>query len=115
MHVGADTSESFRCIDADCQSVTFSGSTLYPAPGHYQRAPSGESYHFDKVSTDTMSGSTHTIQRYASTVSYPDGEIITYVYDSGYLPGDTFNRTFYRPNRISSNTGYYITVCEVGR
>jgi RHS repeat-associated protein len=108
VHSGAETSESFQCLNGDCQGVTFSGSRLIGR--EYTRAPGGEVYHFNVLSLDATSGSTHTTLYYASSVSYPDGETISYTYDSGFEPGDVFNQTFYRPNKISSNTGYYITV-----
>lgn len=107
-HVGGDTSESFKCSDADCQSVTWSGSILNVPPHNYQRAPGGEVYHFTLLSLDQISGNMRTLRYYASTVTYPDGEVISYTYDTGQAAGDP--STYYRPTQISSNTGYYITV-----
>ena len=111
VHVGASTSESFRCTDGDCQSVTYTGSRLIGIHGgSYNRAPGGEHYSFSVVSTNATSGNTHYYQYYAATASYPDGEVITYTYGDGFMAGDPFNRTFKRPLKLQSNTGYYITV-----
>jgi hypothetical protein len=75
VHVGASTSEAFKCTDADCVSVTSTGSELLPAPAHYQRAPGGEIYHFNVVGTNAVSGNTHYYQNYASTVNYQKRQI----------------------------------------
>lgn len=104
-------SESFKCVEADCVSTTGSGSRL-PVPGLYTRAPSGEHYHFDLTHLDQMNGTHHDLQKYASKVSWPDGQHIDYTYDLGYVPNDPTipPRTFYRPIRLQSSTGYYITI-----
>jgi len=107
VHIGASTSESFKCPEGDCVSTTGSGSRL-PGPSFYQRAQGGEFYTFNLVHLDEMNGTHHDIQRYASKVTYPDGEVITHTYDLGYVTG--LNRTFYRPTRLTSSTGYYITI-----
>jgi RHS repeat-associated protein len=110
VHTGNETSESFQCVDADCQGVTWSGSILTAPPHVYQRAPAGEVYHFDLLSEDLISGNKRSIRYYASRLSYPDGEAITYTYDKATAAGDTSGTNYYRPTKISSNTGYYITV-----
>ncbi len=105
------SSESFRCLDWDCTSVTLSGSTFVPTGTHHQNgrytvANSGEVYHFNVVSTDSVTGSTRTVQSYASSIDYADGERITFTYDSAGCG----LATCYRPNRIETNVGYFITV-----
>src|SRR5207253_10851811 len=74
--------------------------------GRYMRAGSGEFYNFTVVSSDSLAGSTRTVQSYASKINYADGEIVTFTYD-GAACGLA---TCYRPNRIETNVGYYITV-----
>jgi hypothetical protein len=115
VHYGGPSSESFQCVDFDCNSVdgygavSGTGSTILPTEGgraSYQRAPSGEIYDFDQLSTSVCTpGSCHYLS-YASTVNYPDGEILTYSYDTVVYNGVTY----YRPNRISSNIGYFLTI-----
>ena len=43
-------------------------------------------------------------------MTFPNGEVLTFTYDTAKLPGDTFNRTFYRPTRIASNFGFFISI-----
>ena len=47
---------------------------------------------------------------YASSVMYPNGETLTFAYDTTTLPGDPFQQTFHRPNRITSSLGYFISI-----
>jgi RHS repeat-associated protein len=111
------SSESFRCTDWDCSSappngsITQSGSTFVATGIHhqnasYRRAGSGEVYHFTRVSADSLAGSIRTVQAYASSISYADGEVVTFTYDSTVCGGGTC----YRPNKIETNVGYFITV-----
>lgn len=111
------SSESFKCFDWDCSSappngsITQSGSTFVPTgvhhqTGRYQRAGSGEIYHFTLVSADSAAGSSRTVQSYASKINYADGEIITFTYDSTSCG----LATCYRPNKIETNVGYFIAV-----
>lgn len=105
------SSESFKCTDWDCRSITRSGSTFLAVGDHHQngdymRAGSGAEYHFTEVSADSFAGNTRTVQAYASRIAYPDGEVITFTYDRTACGLGTC----YRPNRIETNVGYYITV-----
>lgn len=119
VHTGAEASESFKCdLELGCRSITDSGSTLSASPGTfsetdglatYRKAPSGEVYTFNKGHSDTSAANTRTVQIYASSVTYPDGEVITYTYGTGSVasyPG----RVFYRPTRVSSSIGYHIDI-----
>lgn len=120
VHSGAEASESFTCDqEIGCTSVTLSGSayiTNFLGLNRYRRAPGGEEYLFNlkhSESTQPATASTpgkRTLVYYASKITYPDGEVITFTYGTGAIPGDTFNRTFYRPTTISSSTGYYISI-----
>jgi RHS repeat-associated protein len=103
-HYGGDSSESFSCTDHECASVNGTGSTM--VSNLLTRVGSGEVYNFSLLH---LSSTTQLIY-YASSVTYPDGEVISFQYDTGTFPSDSANRTFYRPNRVSSNTGYAITV-----
>lgn len=122
VHYGGNASEAFKCeYDDVCTSVTQSGSTFTLAGRSYQQAGTGAFYAYNiRHSRATGSNSTREY-RYASSVIYPDGEVISYTYQSAHLEGDFLPtcinaplnadcRTFYRPTRISSETGYYITL-----
>ncbi len=110
VHTIAGMSESFKCMDYDCQSVTGAGSTFIQNARSYTTGNSGERYTFNLKHVMTTTTNPVTLLYYASSVSYPNGEILTFTYDTAGLPGDTFNRTFYRPIRVSSNLGFFITI-----
>lgn len=111
VHTGTGTSEAFQCSDFDCQSVTGTGSTLagvgtFP----FHQAGSGAFYLYDLKHIKTTTSNPNTVMYYASSVSYPNGETISYTYDTATLSGDTF----YRPTRITSNLGFFITIAYNG-
>jgi RHS repeat-associated protein len=115
VHIGAGTSESFRCSDTiDCESVTGTGSTFRPVGTNsfrYQQAGTGAIYTFNiKHVNDATGGSPRVILYYASGATYPNGEAIGYDYGTATLPGDPFHRIFYRPTRVTSNLGYFIDI-----
>lgn len=120
VHTADGVSESFRCYwDPDdgkqCASVTGSGSSLNFSGTYYRKSGSGELYYYNLVHVFTYPAPTDPHPQYkrlfyASKVEYPDGEIISYTYDNAYLSNDPYNRPFYRPNRISTNLGYYIAI-----
>jgi RHS repeat-associated protein len=110
IHTGMGSSESFKCVDFDCDSVTGSGSTFAQNARIFRQAGSGAVWHFNLKHVDTTTSSPRTLMYYASSVSFPNGETISYSYSYGYLPGDTFGRTWYRPVTVSSNLGYYVSI-----
>jgi RHS repeat-associated protein len=110
VHTMSGTSESFRCPDLACASITGSGSAFIPNANFYHRGGSGERYHFNKKHVETTGTNPVTSLYYASSVTYPNGEVITFTYDEFAPPGDPFQRTYYRPNRVSSNLGYSISI-----
>jgi RHS repeat-associated protein len=112
VHTGGSRSDGFRCTDFDCTSATGTGSTLVGTGGYqYRQAGTGALYHFTVKHVNTLSGGTRTTLYYASSVDYPDGETISYSYDSATIPNDFIvGRTFYRPNRVTSSLGYYLTI-----
>jgi len=117
IHTGAGAADAFTCSGGDCTStggrgsVTGSGGML--TGRHYRQAGTGAVYVFDLKYADNL-GPPRKMQYYASHVSYPNGETITYSYDTATIPGDTLNRTWYRPNMISSSLGYCITITYQG-
>jgi hypothetical protein len=110
VHTSNGTAESFRCLDYDCQSVTGSGSVFIQNTRLYSRGGSGERYVFNLQHVATTGASPETLQYYASSVSYPTGEVISYSYETATLPADPLQRTFYRPTQVASNLGYFITI-----
>jgi RHS repeat-associated protein len=113
VHTGGGTSESFQCIDFDCESVTGSGSTLVANSRTYRQAGSGALWHFNLQHVHTT-GPNQTLLYYASSVVHPNGETITYSYQTVTPAGDPYNRVFYRPARITSNLGYFISLSYRG-
>lgn len=100
VHTLGGTSESFRCPDFDCTSLTGTGSIYIPNANIYWRGGSGERYQFDLQQVKTT-GNPFSMTYYASSVSYPNGEVITFAYDTVTVPGPPFQQTFYRPNRLT--------------
>ena len=116
LHLGESASESFRCVDYDCESTTGSGSLLtvnQNGLGTYTQSGSGTKWAFTLRHVNAGSP-VKTQQYYASTVTYADGEVLTYTYDTATLAGDPLGRIFYRPNKVSSNRGYFITITYQG-
>jgi RHS repeat-associated protein len=116
-HIGASASESFRCVGADCTSVTGTGSKFTKAVGlssvnsHLTQAGSAARWAFNSKYSDSVNGSgVRTILYYASQVTYPNGEIITYTYNKVAMG----SITLHRPTQISSNLGYFITLTYQG-
>ena len=109
VHTITGTSESFRCPDFDCQSITGTGSVYVPNANVYWRGGSGERYQFD-LEHVTTTGNPFSVIYYASSVSYPNGEVITFAYDTVTVPGPPYLQTFYRPNTVTSNLGYFIAI-----
>ena len=110
IHTNTGTSESFRCPDFDCESITGTGSSFIPGANQYQRGGSGEYYVFDRKHVHTSTNNKVTTLYYASSVSYPNGEVLTYSYQTAMLQGDVLQRVFHRPIRVTSNLGFFITI-----
>ncbi|MGQ0384689.1 MAG: hypothetical protein ACT4UP_08435, partial [Gammaproteobacteria bacterium] len=116
VHTITGTSESFLCPDLDCTSITGTGSFFIPNANFYWRGGSGERYWFNLESTNATIWDPVALQYYvllqyyASSVTYQNGEVISFTYDTAVLAGDPFNRTFYRPTRVTSNLGYFIAI-----
>jgi RHS repeat-associated protein len=109
VHVGTGASESFRCESGTCASVAGTGSTF--GGNSMVQAGTGARWNFHNKHVDTTRTDPNgTAQYYLTSVQYPNGEIISYSYATGTQAGDPFNRTWYRPTRISSNLGYHISI-----
>jgi len=114
VHTGTAT-EGFQCSDwVDCDSTTGTGSYLRGPAGSnganavYRQAGTGAVWHFTNVSAF---GPGPVRQSYASGVTYPNGESISYSYSTATTWS---GQIIYRPTTISSNLGYYISITYQG-
>ena len=114
IHTGRGSSESFRCVDSDCTSITESGSNFTPGINNYREGNSGARYRFNLKHERTTTSNPNRMTYYASSVTFPNGEVISYTYETATLPDDSFLRTFYRPTRVSSNMGFSISIAYQG-
>lgn len=108
VHTGSGTSETFQCVDIDvCQSVTGTGS-IFQSAGIYKfrQAGSGAFYRYDLQHIKTTGSNPNTVMYYASSITYPNGEVISYTYQTAALSGVTY----YRPTTITSNLGFFISI-----
>jgi RHS repeat-associated protein len=107
VHLG-EASDAIECFDGNpCESKTRTGATYAPGVNRYQQAGSGIIYNFNVVHYVTAAQNWETNSFfYIGTIEHPDGEILTYTYESAQLPG--YPATHRRPTRISSNRGFYI-------
>jgi RHS repeat-associated protein len=134
VHTVDGVSDSFRCESAGCRSVPGNGSVFDFGPGfaawRYMRGGSGEVYHFTSKSNEWGEGASTSLLYFATRIDYPDGEIITFDYETTICPGDPSGRScfgyrgpvyrtdqpmtgdplYHRPARISSNRGYHISI-----
>lgn len=109
VHTGRGTSTSFSCSNDDyCWSLTADGSAFQPWWGNYEftESKTGAVYMFDQKQHEAGISSVQ-LRYYASSVRYPDGEIISYTYSK---VADGSGRVFHRPIRVASNRGFFITV-----
>jgi RHS repeat-associated protein len=111
IHTGGGSSASFSCSDySDCRSKTGDGSTFEAIVNSYTQAGSGAVYTFDLKHFQLLSNNKTQSQYYASKITYSNGEVISFAYDT-YLQGSgTTAKTYYRPTTITSSLGYAIAV-----
>jgi len=129
VHTADGFSEGFNCTKfgagvtapgGECLSVTASGSSMIYNGTDYRRSGSGERYDYDVLYMYTPAGQNGNPDQngysvyYASKVTYPDGEVISYTYESVPYGGGLYPIYLKRPIRISSNLGYFITIAYAG-
>jgi hypothetical protein len=112
VHSGAASSAAFRCIYDDyCYDIKQTGAVIEGAvvtggTYYYTEPQSGAYYTFDRLEYDNGPASpSRQVQYYASSIVYPDGETISFTYETTPYGG----RTLYRLTRMSSNIGFYIS------
>lgn len=125
-HTADGAEEAFNCAwnleidnNRSCISPTGSGSYAQYGGTAYRQASSGARYYFTNVHVFTTADPTNLYPYlvrvfYASKIEYPDGEVISYAYDTAKLPDDPYDRTWYRPKTISTNLGYFISISYQG-
>lgn len=106
---GSGGADSFKCLDGWCTSGRGKGSVIEPDGREYQEGGTGAFYEFDLTHIEANNNNTLT-QYYASKIRYLDGEQITITYDSSYQPNGDLSRTYFRPTRVDSSTGYQIKI-----
>ena len=72
----------------------------------FRQAGSGAFYLFNLQHIKTTGSNPNTVMYYASQVTYPNGEVISYTYNTAAGSGVTF----YRPITITSNLGFFISI-----
>ncbi len=120
IHTGASTSESFRCTYDDvCSNRRLNGATIdgglaSGGPYTFTESQTGAVYAFDSLQYDSGAGQQQRqVQYHASSISYPDGEVITFTYDKQTYASGT-GPINHRLTQMSSNVGYYITFTYEG-
>ncbi len=106
---GGSTSEALFCLDGECQSRKYNGSTLtsdlYNRIFDYIQGGTNKKIKFDKqFSWYNLSGGGWGFSFYPSWVKWANGETHTYFYDTGTDNGGWTVQ--HRPNKITSNLGY---------
>ena len=122
VHTGAASSEAFSCSDGDvCASKTGSGSMFIPTgvgAATYREAGTGAIYDFDSQQVRETMNNPNTTMYYASKITYPDGEVISFTYSKHYVaaqydPATGFRTPqyyYHRPTKVTSSLGYHITI-----
>lgn len=116
VHTGSGSSESFRCIYDDvCTNRKMNGSVIdgsiaLGGPYTFTQSGTGAVYNFDQLEYNSGYTAPRQTQYYASSIVYPDGEVISLTYQTAY----GFGRTQHRLTQMSSSIGYYLTFSYQG-
>lgn len=125
VHTADGASEAFKCQLVPegfyCYNIHGSGSALVKSGRYYTQRGTGARYSFNATHLHSIPAANDPYPKwlrlyYVTSIAYPDGEIISYQYDTATLPAgtDPYNRTWFRPVRISTNRGYYLTISYRG-
>ena len=118
VHIGGASSMSFSCrfddvcTDRKAKGAVLDGAIAMGGPYSVTVAPTGAVYQFDRLSYDSVYAPRQMIY-YASSVAYPDGEYITYTYETAKYPSGQ-GATQFRVTQIASNIGYHMTFSYQG-
>lgn len=114
VHTGASSSERFSCSNDDvCINIKSSGADLGGAiamggPYEFTESQTGAFYLYDSVQFDSGYVGNRQLWYYASSITYPDGEVISFTYDKVQVSSGNPKRVEHRLTRMSSNLGYHI-------
>ncbi|HET7575636.1 MAG TPA: RHS repeat-associated core domain-containing protein [Sphingomicrobium sp.] len=120
VHTAEGVSEAFRCefvfeSGKVCMpSLNGSGSMINYGATDYRHGGSGERYAFTELyefsipAPGAVDQKTHKVF-YVGTITYPDGEVITYDYDRVQI-STLIPVVLHRPITLTSNRGYYIKI-----
>jgi RHS repeat-associated core domain len=113
---GGKTSEYFKCVSTDCQPQQNTGSTFTGRVGQslfrYTQGQTGIKVAYSSLSSyfdysgDPFATISAQSTYYATSITYPDGEVITITYDKATLS----QVTYHRPSRVTSNVGYELVL-----
>ncbi|WP_338445673.1 RHS repeat-associated core domain-containing protein [Pelagerythrobacter marensis] len=109
---GGGTSESFECIEDSCWPVANNGSTLSHNGAsvsggrtyYYMQGGTGVRITFDSLVNRQDNGSKEDFALHASSVTWPNGEALTFTYEKVVEIPNVLIR--HRPTRVVSNLGY---------
>jgi RHS repeat-associated protein len=116
VHTGSSASQSFNCIYDDVctnrkgNGAVIEGGIAVGGPYTFTDSGTGAVYTFDSLAYDSGTTSPRQIQYYATSIVYPDGEVIYLTYDKA----NAQSRTFHRLTGMSSSIGYYLTFTYQG-
>jgi RHS repeat-associated protein len=125
VHTADGMSEAFVCLLEPegfwCTSKNNTGSGFAKSGRYYTQKGTGARYTFGATHLHTTPARTDPFPKwlrvyYATSITYPDGEVISYQYNTATLPAgaDPYDRLFFRPARISTNLGYHLTITYQG-
>ncbi|UAB79217.1 RHS repeat-associated core domain-containing protein [Erythrobacter sp. SCSIO 43205] len=110
---GGVTSSSMRCLDGECTSQQpkgLDGSLLFVGLGSrtfdFWHGGSATRVAFDQEMAWIDNPSELKVLYYASSVSYADGEVHTFTYETYNVNYGSFVLRYHRPTKVSSNNGY---------
>lgn len=115
VHTGASSSERFQCSGEHCHNIKgsgalFDGLYLYSGgPYQFTESQSGAVYSYNSVQYDNgVTAPSRKQWHYASSISYPDGEVISFTYDKVTISTASPKQIEHRLARMSSSLGYHI-------
>jgi len=114
----SNTSERIKCVDAECAPEENYGSFLIgdfsgPASNYtYRQGQTGAGYHYSSLEFFQEFPPQNEIHQKGSwwvdEINYPDGEGLTFHYDTANGSTAEYTRYPHRPSKVISNTGYEI-------
>ncbi|QLC21230.1 RHS repeat-associated core domain-containing protein [Parasphingopyxis sp. CP4] len=104
VNTGDGTSEGFQCLQELCWPNAWNGSTMTGGAGgyNYLQGRSGVRVVYGLLGNMTLGTSARFYSFYGTTITYPNGETLTFTYQQGQSGGTTYTR----PTTIVSNLGY---------